>query len=413
MIIPKQIKTIKNLLVFVGILFIIFLINISIEYSKYKEVVYEEVFETQVKIINIYEKDKINVLRLKNKNFEFFTSIEKDSNLHKLDLIQIAFLTKKIDFISFLKGFYAKSIYFDKIKRNNTFKDKIVQKINSNHQSYKINEVFNALFLAIPVSTELRDTFANYGITHLIALSGFHLSVLSFLIYWIVYFPYDFWHKRYFPYRNKKFDLLLTSLVILFLYLILTDVVASLLRAFIMLSLGIFLLRSNIRLISFTNLLITFLIIIAFLPKYIFSISLWFSLSGVFYIFLYIKYFNELKSMIIKLLLFNFWIYFAMNPIVHYFFKNTTYEQLYSPFLTIVFTLFYPIELFAHLFGFAGIFDKYLEIFLSKQFVVFNVATSLFIFLLYIFLSFASIVSKKAFILLNVLLIAFTVYLYT
>ncbi|MBU3013541.1 ComEC/Rec2 family competence protein [Poseidonibacter lekithochrous] len=413
MVILEQTKTIKNLLAFIGILFIIFLINISIEYSKYQEVVYEELYETQVEIVNIYEKEKVDVLRLKNSNFQFFTSVNKDNDLNKLDLIEIAFLTKRIDFISYLKGFYAKNIYFDKLQRDNTFKDKISQKINENHQNPEIKEVFNALFLAIPVSSELRDTFANYGITHLIALSGFHLSVLSFLIYWIIYFPYDFFHKRHFPYRNKKFDLLLITLVLLFLYLLLTDIVASLLRAFIMLTLGIFLLRSNIKLISFTNLLLTFLIIIAFLPKYIFSISLWFSLSGVFYIFLYIKYFNELKSMVIKLLLFNFWIYFAMNPIVHYFFTNTTYEQLYSPFITIAFTFFYPLELFAHIFGFAEVFDSYLEIFLAKEFIVFDVSTSLFVFLLYIFLSFASIVSKSSFILLNVLLIAFSVYLYT
>lgn len=413
MVIIKEEKVIKDLFILTGVLFFIFLINISIEYAKYQEVVYEEVYETKVEIINIYEKDKINVLRLKNKDFEFFTSVSKESNLNKLDQIKIAFLTKRINFISYLKGFYTKSIYFDKLQRDDTLKDKISKKINTNHTSTQINEVFNALFLAIPVSSELRDTFANYGITHLIALSGFHLSVLSFLIYWIIYFPYDFFHKRHFPYRNKKFDLILISLVLLFMYLLLTGVVASLLRAFVMLSLGVFLLRSNIKLISFTSLLFTFLIIIALLPKYIFSISLWFSLCGVFYIFLYIKYFNEIKSMIVKLLLFNFWIYFAMNPIVHYFFTNTTYEQLYSPFITIAFTFFYPIELFAHLFGFAGIFDDYLELFLSKEFEVFDVSTSLFIFILYVLLSLLSIGSKQSFILLNVLLIGFTVYLYT
>ena len=113
-----------------------------------------------------------------------------------------------------------------------------------------------------------------------------------------------------------------------------------------------------------------------------------------------------------KLLLFNFWIYFAMNPIVHYFFPNTTYEQLYSPFITILFTFFYPIELFSHLFGFAGIFDSYLKIFLEKEFIMFDVTTHLFIFILYISLSFLSIKSKKSFILLNILLFGFTVYLY-
>lgn len=402
----------QNIILFLLLILFIFTINISIEYSKYKELIYEEVYETKVEIVNIYKKKKVNILRLKNKNFEFFTSVNKDLKFHKLDVIQIAFLTNKISFISYLKGFYAKKIYIDKLTKNSNLKDLISKKINSNHIDSKISEVFNALFLAIPVSSQLRDVFSNYGITHLIALSGFHLSVLSFLIYWIIFFPYDFVHKRYFPYRNKKFDLILISLTFLFMYLLLTNIVPSLLRAFVMLSLGIFLLRSNIKLISFTNLLFTFLLIVAFFPKYIFSISLWFSMSGVFYIFLYIKYFSEIKSMIIKLLLFNFWIYFAMNPIVHYFFPNTTYEQLYSPFITILFTFFYPIELFLHLFGFAGIFDSYLKIFLEKEFIMFDVTTHLFIFILYISLSFLSIKSKKSFILLNILLFGFTVYLY-
>lgn len=412
MIILKKIKTSKNLILFAGVLFIIFLINISIEYSKYQELVYEELYETEVSIVNIYEKEKVNTLKLKNKDFIFFTSVSKEFDLNKLDSLQIAFLTKNIDFRDYLKGFYAKSLYFDLIHKNNNIKDKIIDKINNSHLNPKISEVFKALFLAIPVSKELRDTFANYGITHLIALSGFHLSVLSFLIYWIIYFPYDFFHKRYFPYRNKKFDLLLVVLIVLFIYLLFTDVVPSLLRAFIMLSLGIFLLRSNIKLLSFTNLFLTFLIIIVLLPKYIFSISLWFSLWGVFYIFLYIKYFNEIKSMLIKLLLFNFWIYFAMNPIVHYFFTNTTYEQLYSPFITMAFTFFYPIELFAHVFGFAGVFDSYLEVFLSKKFYVFEVSTSLWFFISFILLSFASISSKIAFIILNISLFIYTGYLF-
>lgn len=412
MVIYKQIKKIKNLLIFISVLFIIFLVNISIEYSKYQEVVYEEVYETQVEIVNIYAKEKTDILRLKNKDFEFFTKVVKNSELNKLDLLEIGFLTNNIDFIDYLRGFYTNTIYFQKLKKDDTLKNQIAEKINQNHQSSQVSEVFKALFLAIPISTQLRDTFANYGISHLIALSGFHLSVLSFLIYWILYFPFDFFHKRYFPYRNKKYDLLLITLVTLFLYLLLTGIVASLLRAFTMLCVGIFLLRSNIKLISFTNLLLTFLIIIALFPKYIFSLSLWFSLAGVFYIFLYIKYFNKLKSMLIKLLLFNFWIYLAMNPIVHYFFTRTTYEQLLSPFMTIAFTIFYPIELFAHVFGFARFFDSILAVFLAKEFFTFEVSTSLFVFILYVIVSFLSIFSKKAFVLLNVLLISFTVYLY-
>lgn len=179
-----------------------------------------------------------------------------------------------------------------------------------------------------------------------------------------------------------------------------------------MLTLGIFLLRSNIKLITFNTLLFTFLIIISVFPKYIFSLSLWFSMFGVFYIFLFIKYFKDLKSKAAQLLLFNFWIYFAMNPIVHYFFETTTYEQLYSPFMTIAFTIFYPLELVAHLFNFAIIFDDYLEMFLSSSFYIFDKGTSFEVFISFIGLSFFSIFYRNVFILLNISIIIFNIYLF-
>lgn len=98
-----------------------------------------------------------------------------------------------------------------------------------------IRELFNALFLAIPVSSQLRDIITAYGIAHVVALSGFHIVVLSFIIYWILYFPYSFLQNRYFPYRNRRFDILLITMAILFYYLLLTDIVPSLLRAFVLL----------------------------------------------------------------------------------------------------------------------------------------------------------------------------------
>ena len=38
-------------------LFFIFLLNLSIEYSKYLDLIEEEIFETQVEVLNIYQKD--------------------------------------------------------------------------------------------------------------------------------------------------------------------------------------------------------------------------------------------------------------------------------------------------------------------------------------------------------------------
>jgi len=412
MIILNRIELTTTLLKFLGILLVIFCISISIEYSKYHEFSYEEVYESKVKVLNIYEKKDKDILKLKAKSFEFYTSFDKNHNIKKLDTLTIGILSNKIDFKSYLKGFYTNTLYFDILEKDLGFKDKIIQKIQSNHTNSQISEVFEALFLAIPLSTETRDVFTNYGISHLVALSGFHLAVLSFLIYWAFYYPYSFFHTRYFPYRNKKFDLLLLTLVFLFSYLILTNIVASLLRAFVMLCLGIFLLRSNIKLISFNTLLYVLLIIIALFPKYIFSLSLWFSMFGVFYIFLFLKYFKDLKNKVFQFLLFNFWIYFAMNPIVHYFFMTTTYEQLYSPFMTILFTVFYPLELFAHIIGYASIFDDVLKAFLAYDFHTFEVETLPEIFMFYILFSFLSIFDKYAFFVLNLCIISFNIYLF-
>jgi len=393
------------------VLFVILFISLSIEYKKFEELVYEEIYETNVAVLNIYDKKDYIILKLKAKDFTFFTSINKDIKIEKFDLLNIAFISKKVSFFDYLKGFYAKTIYFDKLKRKRNFKDTLIEKINLNHQDKMIQELFQALFLAIPISSELRDICTNYGISHLVALSGFHLAVLSFIIYWILYLPYNFFHKKYFPFRNRKYDLLLISMVILFSYLVFVDFVPSLLRAFVMLVLALFLLRSNIKILSYKTLLYTFLLVITFIPSFIFSLGFWFSIIAVFYIFLYLQYFKNMNKYF-SFLFFNFWIFLVFNPIVHYFFTQTSYEQLLSPFITMVFSLFYPFEIFLHLFDISIYFDDFIESFLNHNIDVFEVKTSIYFLVIYSSISFLSIYKKSFFISLNILMIFFNLYLY-
>lgn len=406
------IKIIKSKqIVTIFILFFALLINILLEYSKYLEFIDEEVFETKVEVLNIYQKDDFDILKLKSSNFEFFTNMPKNEEIKRFDLLNILIVSRNIDFIDYLKGFYTKTIYFDELQKEQTFKDKIIKNIENNHQDEKIIELFNALFLAVPVSKELRDVITAYGIAHVVALSGFHLVVLSFVIYWILYFPYKFFQDRYFPYRNRKLDILLITTAILFYYLILTDIVPSLLRAFVMFCLGIYLLRSNIKILSYMTLFYTFLIVIAFYPKYIFSIGFWFSIFAVFYIYLFIQYFKNYNKWLL-FIFFNIWMFLIFNPIVHYYFPQTSYEQFYSIPITIFFNFFYPAEIFAHIFGFSNYFDEYLKIFIEHKIYVYEVFTPLYFYILYLFVSFLSIWSKKAFILLNLLMIGFNIYLF-
>lgn len=406
------IKIIKSKqIVTIFILFFALLINILLEYSKYLEFIDEEVFETKVEVLNIYEKDDKDILKLKSSNFEFFTNMPKNEEIKRFDLLNILIVSRNINFIDYLKGFYTKTIYFDELQKEQTFKDKIIKNIENNHKDEKIIELFNALFLAVPISKELRDVITAYGIAHVVALSGFHLVVLSFVIYWILYFPYKFFQDRYFPYRNRKLDILLITIAILFYYLILTDIVPSLLRAFVMFCLGIYLLRSNIKILSYMTLFYTFLIVIAFYPKYIFSIGFWFSIFAVFYIYLFIQYFKNYDKWLL-FIFFNTWMFLIFNPIVHYYFPQTSYEQFYSIPITIFFNFFYPAEIFAHIFGFSNYFDEYLKIFIEHKIYVYEVFTPLYFYILYFFVSFLSIWSKKAFILLNLLMIGFNIYLF-
>ncbi|MGD9625270.1 MAG: ComEC/Rec2 family competence protein [Arcobacter sp.] len=392
-------------------LFFIFLLNLSIEYSKYLDLIEEEIFETQVEVLNIYQKDDFDILKLKASNFNFFTSFPKDEKIDKFQTLNIVFISKDISFLEYLKGFYTKTVYFDFLEKKEKFKDEIIKKINSNHQDKMISELFQALFLALPISKELRDICTNYGIAHVIALSGFHIVVLSFCIYWIVYFPYSFFHQKFFPYRNKRFDILIFTLIFLLYYLILTDIVPSLLRAFVMFCLGIYLLRSNIKIFSYMTLFYTFLIVIAFFPKYIFSLGFWFSIIAVFYIYLFMQYFKNLNKYF-QLFFFNLWMFLIFNPIVHLFFPQTTIEQFLSIIITIAFTLFYPFEIVAHTFDFAIYFDEYIKKFLEYKFFVYEVKTPLYFFIVYLIFSFLSIFYKKAFLVLNILMILFNLFLY-
>ncbi len=401
----------KNSLFFTLFLLFVFMINILFNYLSYKELKKEYIFETKAEVLNIYPKEKFDVIKLKGDGFEFFASFSKDENIKKLDFLNVVFDTRNITFYTYLKGFFTKILYFERGEKNNSVKEKIIKNIEENHDDFMIRELFNALFLAIPVSSQLRDIITAYGIAHVVALSGFHIVVLSFVIYWILYFPYSFLQNRYFPYRNRRFDILLITMAILFYYLLLTDIVPSLLRAFVLFSLGLYLLRSNIKVISYLTLFYTFLIVIALFPQYIFNIGFWFSIFAVFYIYLFIQYFKN-GNKILLYIFFNIWMFLIFNPIVHFFFAQTAIEQFYSIPITIFFTIFYPLEIVAHIFNISSYFDDYLKIFLENKIYVYEVFTPLYFFILYILFSFFSIWSKKYFFILNILMIGFNFYLY-
>ena len=406
------IKSKLQLFYIVFFLLIIFSLNTIYEYNKFLKFKNDEVFITNSKVINIYNKKQHKILKLKANSFTFFTKTQSKQQLKINDKVNIFILTSKVSFLEYLKGFYTPSFNIEKIKNDKpTIKQYLIENVNSQHSNQTISSLFNALFFATPINKELREICSTFGVSHLVAISGFHLGIISGILYFLLYIPYSTVQQKYFPYRNKKFDLLLIVSTILFSYLIFTDIVPSLLRAFMMYIFAIFLLRSNIKIVSFLTLALIVLFIIAIFPKLLFSLSLWFSVAGVFYIFLFLQYFKNMNK-ILAFFLFNIWIYLAINPITHYFFGTTSLVQLYSPLFTIGFTIFYPVELFLHFIGFGGLLDSFIEIWLNLKTTSKEVFTPLWVLIGYIIISLFSIPCPKWFRTLNLSLIAFNIWLY-
>ena len=404
-------KNNKERKLFFFIFLSIFLLNLYLEFSNYKQITKNEIYYTKGIILNIYDKNKYKTLKIKTENFTFFTSYNKKNELKIYQTINLYIITKEIDFFSYLKGFYTKSFGINIDPKKVDIKQKIHNYIKAQHTNDNLSSLYNALYLASPLTNKIRELASNLGVSHLIAISGFHLGVISFVLYFLIHFIYNKIHKTKFPYRNKKFDIMFFISFVLFSYLIFIDMPPSLLRAFIMFIFALFLLRNNIKLISFETLFIISIFIIALYPKLLFSLSLWFSISGVFYIFLFIKYFSHLNKLL-QFILFNFWLYLSINPITHYFFATTALEQLYSPILTILFTVFYPLTAFLHLLNIGETFDLYLDALINMDIYSIEVYTPSWFFILYILISLFAIIRKESFIILNILMIVYNIWLF-
>jgi competence protein ComEC len=382
----------KEILVFVLLILVIFCFNIYQKHQVYKEVKSSKFYKIDAVVSKQYQKVSktgraYHVLKINAKDgYSFFTTNYGDlKDINGRD-ISIGFITDKIDFRSFISGFYAPSYDIRIFEDSSGIKTKLLEFIQDQHENQKMKELFSALFLASPISKDLRADVSFLGISHLIAISGFHLGVLFALLYFIFKLPYQYFQNRYFPYRNIKFDLTIVILGILFSYMALIGYVPSVVRSFVMLGVGFFLYHRSFKIISFEVLFVTVLFILALIPEFIFSIGFWFSVSGVFFIYLFLHYFSYLKNWQIFLLL-NFWVYIAMLPVVHYIFPDFSFYQLFSPFLTMVFSIFYPLEMLLHILGIGGLLDGVILSLFSIKGAIYQLQTPLWFLVLYILIA--------------------------
>jgi len=411
---PKVLVSKRDFFLIFFLFFIVLAVRFFFLYKDYKSLIEKEFYFTDTKVLNIYSKSHYRVLKLYSKNLdlEFFTTTYQNIDLKIEDRIRVKlFLDSNLSFLEYLKMPYIKSKTISIKGIDNNIKYTLLEKISSQHQNSYTKEFYQAIFLAYPISKSLREKVSILGVSHLIALSGFHLGIIWGVLFFILNLTYKKPQQLFFPYRYNLVDIGFISILILGLFLYLTNSPPSLIRAYVMLTIGWIGVILGLEIKSFELLLVVVLVALALFPKLIFSLSFWFSVCGVFYIFLILKYI-DLKNRYLLAFVVSILIFILMLPVVHLIFSITSKLQLISPILSIIFTLFYPISLSLHLFGVGDIFDSMLLLLFNLKAETKDIYLNPILGLLYMSLSFGAVFSRKIFYILLLFSGGFLIYLY-
>jgi competence protein ComEC len=402
---PKLFLTLKEFWFVVAIFLTLFTIRLYFLYSEYQSFIVKPFYFTYVEVLQQYEKEKkgksYTILRVYSEelNLNFFTrSYKKEIFLGKRVRLKL-FPKEEMKFSEYLgTSFISSRINTIKYK-SNSLKPSLLSLIESQHNEPMIVSFYQAIFLATPINRELRYQISKLGVSHLIALSGFHLAIISGVLFFLFRPLYRMIQQRYFPYRFDLIDIGLFVLILLGFYVWFVDSPASLLRSYGMMVVGWIVLILGIELVSFTLLITIVMILLLLFPKLLVSLAFWFSIWGVFYIFLLLKRFSTIPKIWMTPLI-SFGIFLLMLPIVHVIFPLTSTLQLYSPLLSLTFTIFYPLSIILHIIGLGGLFDRWLwELFILDSSVV-DIELDMGLGIVYMILSLGAVYSKVLFYLL-------------
>jgi len=381
---------------------LVILVRLFFQYQSYQSFISKPFYYTYAKVLNAYEKSKggkrYQVLKLRSDDgFTFYTTNHSKDDFHHKRLRLQIFPNKSISFKDYLGTFYVKSRIKNQHLLPLAFKDDLLKKVAAHHKDTSLQSFYNAIFFATPLDRELREKISMLGVSHLVALSGFHLGILWGLVYGLLLLLYRPLQQHFFPYRHALFDVGLVAMILLGAYLWFVDFPPSLLRSYAMVLVGWIVLLLGMELLSFTFLTTIMLILVALFPSLLVSLSFGLSVAGVFYIFLLLGYTKGVRVWIISLLFIPLGIFVLMLPVVHTVFAVTSGYQLLSPLLSLLFVPFYPLVILLHLLGFGSVFDTVLLGLFSMPQNSIEVLLPMWAMLGYIGLSLGAIWSKKVF----------------
>ncbi len=343
--------------------FFVFALSLGWRYYEYSRFVSESKRFVDADVLIQYTKSKngreYEVLKLRTiDGLTFYTTSKEPIKDLSGRNISILYFPKRVTFADYLSIPFLPSAIV-RVNHERSARMELFEKIKEIHPHPWIQELYGALFLALPISKELRERVTLLGASHLLALSGFHMGLLWFIIYGLLSLFYRPLQRRFFPWRHRLLDVGAVTILLLGAYLLFTDAPPSLLRAFAMVLTGWLALLLGVKLLSFSFLALCVVMLVAFLPGLLLSVGFWFSVAGVFFIYQFLELAKEWPGWVVFLFL-NLWVYLAMLPVVHSIFGTFSIYQLLSIPLTILFSLFYPLSILLHIAGLGDLLDPFM-----------------------------------------------------
>ncbi|MFP6165537.1 ComEC/Rec2 family competence protein [Helicobacter pylori] len=399
------------------VLSLLLAINLYLEYLNYQKLDFSKPTSLNAQILLQYPKTKDQktyfVLKLQSKGMIFYTTIKEPLKNLQYRHAQFFGRIKSCSFLESLKSCFFQTYSFSLMRKHN-FKSYLRHFIDSAHSNALVGNLYRALFIGDSLNKDLRDRANALGINHLLAISGFHLGILSASVYFLFSLFYTPLQKRYFPYRNAFYDIGVLVWVFLLGYLLLLDFLPSFFRAFLMGLLGFLACFFGVRLLSFKLLILACCIAIALLPKLLFSVGFLLSVCGVWYIFLFLKHtqiFFKTSSFLrrsFQAIALSVLVFLNMLIIVHAFFPMFSPYQLFSIPLGLIFIVFFPLSLFLHAVGLGSLLDHILSMPLTIPTIL--IPSPLWLLGVHLFLTIVSARFFKVYLSMNVLSAGFFLY---
>ncbi|GAA8680478.1 ComEC/Rec2 family competence protein [Helicobacter pylori] len=399
------------------ILSLLLALNLYLEYLNYQKLDFSKPTSLNAQILLQYPKTKDQktyfVLKLQSKGMIFYSTIKEPLKNLQYRYAQFFGKIKPCSFLESMKSCFFQTYSFS-LTRKQDFKSHVRHFIDSAHSSALVGNLYRALFIGDSLNKDLRDRANALGINHLLAISGFHLGILSASVYFLFSLFYTPLQKRYFPYRNTFYDIGVLVWVFLLGYLLLLDFLPSFFRAFLMGLLGFLACFFGVRLLSFKLLILACCIAIALLPKLLFSVGFLLSVCGVWYIFLFLKHtqaFFKISSFLMRsfqVISLSTLVFLNMLIITHAFFPMFSPYQLFSIPLGLIFIVFFPLSLFLHAVGLGSLLDSILNMPLTIPTI--SVFSPLWLLGAHLFLTILSVRFFKVYLSMNVLSAGFFLY---